>query len=323
MAFLPVNLTLWSNAQNPNTPRNLPQWWGYLTTVDNVATVSTNGYFNIDPNTLLQNTTFRIGDLLYCICSDSTVELEITALTPNITTVTNAINVGPNSVNTAAIQNLAVTAAKIALGAITTAQINAAAGILGTQLANGTLTTTQLNAAAGILGTQLANNTITATQIAANTITASQIVANGITGAALALNTIQYTQVAMTAAQWNAMSVTPFQILAAPGAGLIYQVDNVWYDMTFVTAQYANGGVVNLQYGNTATGAGISVTADTAAATITGLAASSIVRPGLSAVAMADANTVNAGLFMSNKTAPFITGDGTWKINVAYRIITA
>jgi hypothetical protein len=292
MAFLPVNLTLWSNAQNPNTPRNLPQWWGYLTTTDAVAFVSAEGYFNIDPGTLLQNTTFRIGDLLYCVCSDSTVELEITALIPNITTVTNAINVGPNSVNTAAIQNLAVTAAKIALGAITTAQINAAAGIVGTQLAN-------------------------------NTITPTQIAVNGLTSGALALNTIQYIQVPMTAAQWNGMSAAPVQILPAPGAGLIYMVDNVWYDMAFVTAQYANGGVVNLQFDSTVTGAGVQVTADTAAATITGLAASSIVVPGLSAAAKAQATTVNKGLFMSNKTAPFITGDGTWKINVAYRIVTA
>lgn len=176
----------------------------------------------------------------------------------------------------------------------------------------------------GAVGTaNLAAQAVTAAKIANNTITPTQIAANGLTSATLALNTIQYVQVAMTAAQWNAMSVTPFQILAAPGANLIYEVDNVFYDMTFVTAQYAAGGIVNLQFDNTATGAGVAVTKDTAAATIQGLAASSIVRPGLLEGAYAQATTVNKGLFMSNKTGAFTTGDGTWKINVAYRIITA
>lgn len=174
-----------------------------------------------------------------------------------------------------------------------------------------------------VLTANIANLAVTAAQIANATITGAKMVNNTVTSTQLALNTIQYIQVAMTAAQWNGMSAAPFQILAAPGAGLIYQVDNVWYDMAFVAAQYAAGGVTNLQYANTAVGAGVPVTADTPAATITGLAASSIVRPGLSAVAMAQATTVNQGLFMSNKTGAFTTGDGTWKINVAYRIITA
>lgn len=187
-----------------------------------------------------------------------------------------------------------------------------------------TVATYDVNLGAGAVGTaNLANLAVTAAKIANNTITATQLAANAVTGPVLALNTIQYVQIAMTAAQWNGMAAAPFQIIAAPGAGLIAQVDNVWYDMTFVSAQFANGGVVNLQYDNTATGAGVPITADTAAATITGLAASSIVRPGLSAVAMAQATTVNKGLFMSNKTAAFITGDNTWKINVAYRVITA
>lgn len=177
------------------------------------------------------------------------------------------------------------------------------AGSVGTaNIAAGAITTALL-ANLAVTGAKMANNTVTPTQ--------------------LALNTIQYVQVPMTAAQWNAMSVTPVQIVAAPGAGLIIQATEVWYDMAFVSAAYANGGVVNLQYDNTATGAGVPVTTDTSAATINGLVASSIVRPGMSQVAMAQLTTVNKGLFMSNKTAPFITGDSTWKINVAYRVITA
>ena len=177
---------------------------------------------------------------------------------------------------------------------------------------------------AGSVGTSnLANLAVTAAKIANNTITPTQMAVNGVTSAALALNTIQYVQVAMTAAQWNAMYATPYQIIAAPGAGLIIQTEKVWYDMAFVAAQFAAGGVVNLQYDNTANGAGVAVTSDVAAATINGLAASSIVPATSTTSAFAQSTTVNKGLYMSNKSGAFTTGDGTWKINVAYRIITA
>jgi hypothetical protein len=177
-----------------------------------------------------------------------------------------------------------------------------------------TISAFQITIGTGAVGTtNLANNAVTTAKIANNAVGVGQ----------LALNTIQYVQVAMTAAQWNGMYATPFQIIAAPGAGLIIQAEKVWYDMAFVAAQYAAGGVVNLQYDSTANGAGVAATADTAAATITGLAASSIVSPGGFAGAFAQSTTVNKGLFMSNKSGAFTTGDGTWKINVAYRIITA
>ncbi len=86
MAFQPINLTLWSAPQAPNNPRLLPQWWGYLTTDDTMATVKAAGYFNIGPNALLQNTTFRIGDFIYCVCTDGVTQIQITELLPNITT---------------------------------------------------------------------------------------------------------------------------------------------------------------------------------------------------------------------------------------------
>jgi hypothetical protein len=312
MAFLPVNLTLWSNAQNPNTPRNLPQWWGYLTTTDNVAAVSGAGYFNIDPNTLLQNTSFRIGDLLYCVCSDSTVELEVTALTPNITTVTNAINVGPNSVNTVAIQNLAVTAAKIALGAITTAQINAAAGILGTQLANGTLTTTQINAAAGILGSQLAAAAnINGSQLAAAAgIVGTQLAANTVTSGVVAANLVQYIAVTgITAVAIDAMSVTPILLIPAPAAGFMINLISMTLNPHGQSVTYAGGGAIAAQYGAAASGAPAS--AAIPAATWNGFTTvSSNVTVVNGNVGTTDVITSGIGVYLSNATGPFTGGTG-------------
>lgn len=269
MSFKPVNLTLWSASPLPNVSGYVPQWWGYYADSDSIATVSASAYFNNDLGALLQNTTIRIGDSIYCVCSDGVVELTVTAISPDITTTAEAVAAG--SVGTAALVNLAVTTAKINDLAVT----------------NG--------------------------KIAANAVDTSK----------LSLDTIQYAQVAMTAAEWNGMYAAPKAILSAPGAGKIIQVDNVWYDMAFVSAQYASGGVVNLQYDSTVNGAGVAATADTAAATVTGLSASSIVAPGLKTGAFAQSTTVNKGLYMSNKTGAFTTGDSTWKINVAYRIITA
>jgi hypothetical protein len=86
MAFEPVNLTLWSAPPVSSNSYGLPQWWAYSTTSDSIATVEASGYFNIKPNTLLQSTTFFVGDMIWCYCSNGAVRLYITALSPNITT---------------------------------------------------------------------------------------------------------------------------------------------------------------------------------------------------------------------------------------------
>lgn len=186
MAFLPVNLTLWSNAQNPNTPRNLPQWWGYSTTTDNQATVLTAGYFNIDPGTLLQSSSFRVGDFLYCNCSDGPTNIEITALSPNITTAAIPSNIAAGSITTNMLGNNIVTAAKIA---------------------NATITTTQLSASAGILGSQIANNAIASANIASGAVTLVKLSA-GVTPAFIVTQGLQYTT--------HGGSVS--EAIAAPGA---------------------------------------------------------------------------------------------------------
>ena len=65
-----------------------------------------------------------------------------------------------------------------------------------------------------------------------------------------------YGKVAMTAAQWNGMYAAPFLLVAAPGANNLIMVHQAALVMTFVSAAYAAGGVVGLQYDSTAHGAG-------------------------------------------------------------------
>src|SRR6266851_181840 len=66
------------------------------------------------------------------------------------------------------------------LGALTTANLSASAGILGSQLsASAGITGTQLSASAGIVGGQLANSTVTGSKIASATVTRANEAAVG------------------------------------------------------------------------------------------------------------------------------------------------
>jgi hypothetical protein len=74
--------------------------------------------------------------------------------------------------------------------------LDTSGNLTGSIAVAGALTTTNLSATAGILGTQLANLTITGAQIANQTITATQIANTTITAAQIANATITSTQVA-------------------------------------------------------------------------------------------------------------------------------
>ena len=354
MAFNAANLSKWSPFNEPG-----PQLFGYVTKTDNVATVSASTYFTPFADSFSQSLLpfpFNVGDTIQCTCSDANVNLTVTAINPIATTEeTVDLIVGPNSVNTAAIQNLAVTAAKIANGTITTTQISASAGITGSQLANttvaagnivnGTITTTQISASAGITGSQLSASAaiagtqlaaganiagsqlaaaagIVGTQLAANTLNDTEIVAGGISSVSLAATTIQYVKVPMTAAQWNGMYGAPFIMIATPGANKMINVIRAVAAMTFVSANYAAGGAVALQYDTTIHGAGTLASGTIAAATVNGYGASSQVSLDGLVASSASTTTINKGLYLSNLSGAFTTGDGTWNIHIWYEIVT-
>jgi hypothetical protein len=175
----------------------------------------------------------------------------------------------------------------------------------------------------GAVGTNnLADQAVTAAKIEDNTITDDQVAVNGLTSAALDKTTIQYTKVAMTAAQFNGMYAAPFLLIAAPGANKMIVVKQAVLAMTFVAAQYANGGAVALQYDSTVHGAGPAASATVAAATIDGYAASSDVGVAGADTSGASSTKVNKGIYLSNATAAFDTGDGTWNVHIWYEVVT-
>jgi len=92
--------------------------------------------------------------------------------------------------------------------------------------------------------------------------------------------------------------------------------------MTFVSAQYAAGGAVGLQYGNTDHLGGAPASATEAATDFTGAAASTLFRfgGGLSTGAAVSA-AANTAVYISNATAAFTTGDSTFKAWIYYEVL--
>lgn len=149
---------------------------------------------------------------------------------------------------------------------------------------------------------------------------------NGLDFAASALELkpsyLNVVEVSLTAAQFNGMYATPVQMVAAQGANTAIVVDSVVMNMTYGAAQFAAGGAVGLQYGNTANLGGVAASATEAATDFTGAAASTMFRfgGGLSTGA-AVASVANTAVYMSNDTAAFTTGDSTFKVWVWYKVI--
>lgn len=154
------------------------------------------------------------------------------------------------------------------------------------------------------------------------------IAANAVTSAKTAANLIQYTTVAITAAQFNGMFAAPKLLLAAPGANKLIVVERMVLAMTFVSANYANGGVVAAQYDSVINGGGQHATNVEAAADFFAAASSAFMFVGNSGNASSTdgglvpfAANVDKGLYLSNKTGAFTTGDSTWIAHLWYRIM--
>ena len=137
-------------------------------------------------------------------------------------------------------------------------------------------------------------------------------------------NPIQFASVPITAAQFNGMYAAPFALIAAPGLNKLIAVESLALVMTFVSADYASGGVVAAQYDNTVHGAGVLATNSEAAADFFAAASTTFQFSGTSGNtvgALPFSTTVNKGLYLSNATGAFTTGDSTWVAKIYYRII--
>jgi hypothetical protein len=129
-----------------------------------------------------------------------------------------------------------------------------------------------------------------------------------------------YATVAVTAAEFNGMYAAPKLLVAAPGANKQIILYRSVLAMTFVSANYAAGGVVAVQYDSTVHGAGVLATATEAAADFFAAASTSF-RLLMSTAIAPFSTTVDKGLYLSNQTQAFTTGDSTFVVHLWYSII--
>ncbi len=203
-------------------------------------------------------------------------------------------------------------------GVITTAVFSTAAPVGTADITNNAVTFAKIQEIATV--TLLGNPTGGTTEVSEVTLGAGLAFSGSTLTVAAA--TGRSVAVTMTAAEWNGMYAAPKQIVAAPGANLMHVVDSVVFEVNYGAAQYAGGGAAALQYSNTVNGAGTLATAAVAAAAVNGITADSTfsLLPAQLAV-VANALVANQGLFMSNLTGAFTTGDSPVTVTVNYHTI--
>ena len=131
---------------------------------------------------------------------------------------------------------------------------------------------------------------------------------------------MNYATVAITAAQFNGMYAAPKLLIAAPGANKLLVLHRLDLLMTYVSANYAAGGVAAVQYDSTINGAGVIASTTLSAATFQAAASTGFVF-NLGVVPQTFSTCVNKGLYLSNITGAFTTGDSTFVAHIWYSII--
>lgn len=177
-------------------------------------------------------------------------------------------------------------------------------------------------------GTDTINGVATATGVAQLpgqvVVYTAAVAGNWIANVSTNPNPVLFASVPMTAAQFNGMYAAPFLLVAAPGANKLISVEKMELVMTYVSANYAAGGVVAAQYDSTVHGAGVLATNSEAAADFFAAASATfqfIATSGNTVGVLPFTTTANKGLYLSNATGAFTTGDSTWVVKVYYRIV--
>lgn len=184
----------------------------------------------------------------------------------------------------------------------------------------GTITTVSFTTA-GVVGTaNIQDGAVTTTKIADGDVTTAKLDDDAVTSAKLDPQVLQYAVVNLSAANILAMYGAPVQVLAAGGANTLHLVEHAVLMMDYNSIAYAAGGVIGLQYGNTANLAGELATATIPAANIQGAAdTADMVAGALTSGALTAVE--NQGLFISNQTAAFTTGNSPFQLHLWYRTI--
>jgi hypothetical protein len=131
---------------------------------------------------------------------------------------------------------------------------------------------------------------------------------------------MQYASVAITAAEFNGMYAAPKLLLAAQGANTLITLHRAELLMTYGAAQYAAGGVAAIQYDSTVNGAGIIASTTQAAADFADAVSTANAFEG-GVVKQPFSTCVNKGLYLSNITQAFTTGDSAMVMHLWYSVV--
>lgn len=131
---------------------------------------------------------------------------------------------------------------------------------------------------------------------------------------------VQTATVLVTSAQIKAMDASPVSIIAAPSSTSYIGISRIIGTYLFGTVQYTGGGAIGLEAGAVAALAGPARSNTLAGATFNGYTASEVfeLTPTNSDTL---AHYLGLGVYLSNNTAPFATGDGTLLMSVNYQVI--
>lgn len=126
----------------------------------------------------------------------------------------------------------------------------------------------------------------------------------------------QSVNVAVSSANFLALNGTPLPLIKAPGVGRVALVSSILFQMTRTGTAYANGGALEFRYTN---GSGAKVSADIAAAVVT-TGGAGVEYSHVAGIEAAITPVANAAIVLVAASADFITGTGTGKLSIGYRI---
>jgi hypothetical protein len=140
--------------------------------------------------------------------------------------------------------------------------------------------------------------------------------------AQMAPDTLQYVTLTLTNTQTLGMEAAPVAVVAAQGAGTLIEVVEAVVENLNTGTAYANGGVLTFGYGSSTLVAATEGSTTLAATFLTSPTVTTYgIVTGIGA-ALVGSTTANTGLYFGNLTAPFITGTGTVKLELTYRVRT-
>jgi hypothetical protein len=126
---------------------------------------------------------------------------------------------------------------------------------------------------------------------------------------------IDYAEIAITSTEMLALNATPKTLVAAPGAGYVTEFISALLILDYVSAAYANNGILGV-YETNAAGEVQSDTVDLA--TFLAQVADTMVL--LQALSADTPMLANKALVLTMATGESITGDSPVRVKIAYRI---